>query len=189
VLDWLRWDGAPDLRLRRPAEPGDFWRRAWVNGVSHFGRTFPQAFRISQDRGEGMIIHGARDWTDYRVAADVAVHLAGYAGLGVRVQGLRRYYGALLVRPNVARIVRVYDGVTTILAETPFDWAFESTYPFEVEVADRRITCKIGPIALEADDLSAEALRDGGVALVLAEGALSANEIMVGPVEPHRSRI
>ena len=126
VLDWLRWDGPPDVRLRRPDEPGDFWRRAWVNGVSFLSRNFPQAFRISQDRGEGMIIHGGRQWTDYRVETALTIHLAQYAGVGIRVQGLRRYYAALLVRPGLFRLVRVYrrfrrhsrrDGVRMVVRE------------------------------------------------------------------------
>ena len=109
-LDHLRWDGAPNLRLRRPDETSDFWRRSWVNGVSFLSKNFPQAFRISQDRDEGLLIHGTRQWADYRVAATVTVNLAEYAGVGVRVQGLRRYYAALLVRPNVFRIVKSFDG-------------------------------------------------------------------------------
>ena len=100
-LDYLRWDGAPDVRLRRPDEPSDFWRRAWVNGVSFFSKSFPQASASRRTAAKGMIIHGTRQWTDYRVAATLTVHLAEHAGVGVRVQGLRRYYAALLVRPNV----------------------------------------------------------------------------------------
>ena len=72
-LDYLTWDGAPELRLRRPDETSDFWRRSWVNGVSFLSKTFPQAFRISQDREEGLLIHGTRQWTDYRLAATVTV--------------------------------------------------------------------------------------------------------------------
>jgi hypothetical protein len=30
VLGWLRWDGSPDVRLCRPRESSDFWRRAWA---------------------------------------------------------------------------------------------------------------------------------------------------------------
>ena len=33
LLDYLRWDGPPDVELRRPDEPGEFWRSAWVNAV------------------------------------------------------------------------------------------------------------------------------------------------------------
>ncbi len=83
------------------------------------------------------------------------------------------------MRPNIVRIVRAYDGVRTILAEAPFDWSFDIAYPFEVAVAGVSITCRIGAITLEADDVSPHALRDGGVALILAEGALSTNEIRI----------
>ena len=101
VLDWLRVDGPPDVRLRRPEAQSDFWRRAWVNAVSIFSTSSPAAFRVSQDRGEGMIIHGLRRWCDYLVEATLIVHLADHAGIGVRVQGLRRYYAMLLVRPEL----------------------------------------------------------------------------------------
>ena len=95
IVDWLRWDGPPNIRLRRPRERSDFWRRAWVNAVDTFSTSFSQAFRISQDRGEGMIIHGTREWSDYRVETALTVHLAEHAGVGVRVQGLRRFYASI----------------------------------------------------------------------------------------------
>ena len=144
ILDWLRWDGPPDLRARRPDEPGDFWRRAWVNAASIFSVSFPQAFRVSQDRGEGMIIHGGRQWTDYRVEAALTVHLAQSAGLAVRVQGLRRYYAALLVKPGVFRLVRVHDGSVVILAEAPLAWSFEVPYPFAVQANGDEIAASVG---------------------------------------------
>jgi ADP-ribosylglycohydrolase len=51
LVDYVRWDGAPDLTLKRPAGDCDFWRMSWVNGASFFSKRFPAAFRISQDRG------------------------------------------------------------------------------------------------------------------------------------------
>ena len=95
-LDWLSWHGAPRLRLRRPKEPSAFWRQSWVNNVSFFSKNFASAFRISQDSGVGLIIHGTREWTDYRVSSALATHLGVSAGLAARVQGLRRYYAILL---------------------------------------------------------------------------------------------
>jgi ADP-ribosylglycohydrolase len=178
-LDHLRWDGEPDLRLRRPDETSDFWRRSWVNGVSFFSKNFPQAFRISQDRDEGLLIHGTRQWTDYRVAATVTVNLAAYAGVGVRVQGLRRYYAALLVRPDVFRIVKAFDGAVTTLAETSFAWDFETPYPFVVEVAGSQLRASIGAVELVAID---NELANGGVALVISGGALSCDEVRVAPL-------
>lgn len=180
-LDWLRWDGPPDVRLRRPAEPGEFWRRAWANAVSHFSSGFRQAFRISQDRAEGMIIHGGRGWSSYRVETALTVHLAQYAGVGVRVQGLRRYYAALLVRPGLVRLIRAYDDSIVTLAEAPFDWAFDETYAFEVQASREVVSASIGGTRLEVRDRSAEALAEGGVALIVNEGACSCDEVRVSP--------
>jgi hypothetical protein len=182
ILDWLRWDGPPEVRLRRPREPSDFWRRAWVNAVSIFTTSFPQAFLISQDRGEGMIIQGGRQWSDYRVETALTVHLAEYAGIGIRVQGLRRFYAALLVRPNVLRLVRVRDGETTVLEEAPFAWSFEKPYEFRVEAVGRTIEVSVDGVLLRAHDESPHAIADGGVALIIQGGAASSNEILVAPV-------
>jgi ADP-ribosylglycohydrolase len=183
VLDWLRWDGPPDTRLKRPKAPSDFWRRAWVNAVDTFSTSFPQAFRISQDRGEGMIIHGGRQWRDYRLETALTVHLAEHAGIGVRVQGLRRFYAVFLVRPNILHLIRARDGEVTVLAETPFAWSFETPYHFLVEAVGRSIEVAVDGVRLSALDDSEEALADGGVALIIEGGAASTDEILVVP--PH----
>ena len=69
---------------------------AWVNGVEHLLEAFSASFRISQSRGEGLISHGTRQWTDYEVKSDIVIHLGNYGGIALRVQGLRRYYGVRL---------------------------------------------------------------------------------------------
>ena len=79
-------------------------------------------------------------------------------GVGVRVQGLRRFYALLLVRPNVLRLVRVRDGETTILAEAPFAWSFEKPYKFVVEVEGPSIAAAVDGVRLAARDDSEEAL-------------------------------
>ena len=186
VLDWLRWDGPPNMRLRRPKEPSDFWRRAWVNAVDTFSTSSPHAFRISQDRGEGMIIHGGRQWRDYRIETALTVHLAEYAGIGVRVQGLRRFYAILLARPNVMQLVRVRDGERKVLAQTPFEWSFEKLYRFILETVGPTIEVAVDGVRLHALDDSDEAIADGGVALIIEGGAASSDEILLAP--PHSSR-
>ena len=183
VLDYLRWDGPPDVRLRRPDAPGDFWRRAWVNAVSVVSTNFPQAFRISQDRGEGMLIHGGRRWTEYRVETTLTVHLAEHAGLGFRVQGLRRFYAVLLVRPDRLRLVRVRDGAVDVLAESSFAWSLETPYAFVVEVVGASIEASVGGVRLAARDESPLAFADGGVALIIQGGACSCDSVRVAP--PH----
>jgi ADP-ribosylglycohydrolase len=179
LIDYLRWDGAPELTLHRPKGDGDFWRMSWVNGVSFFSKRFPPSFRISQDRGEGIIIHGTRQWTDYSVASEVVIHLGTYGGVAVRVQGLRRYYAARLTRAGQLQIVRVRDEETSVLAETPFPTTLEKKVSIAVTAKGSRILAVVDGVRLEAEDDSPSAYADGGIGLLVAEGALSADEVRI----------
>jgi len=182
LLDWLRWDGAPLVTLRRPKDPSDFWRKAWVNNVSFFSKNFPSAFRISQDRGSGIIVCGTREWTDYRLSSEVAVHLGSSAGLAARVQGLRRYYALQLEAGNRACLVKVRDDACTVLAEAPCRWTFEEPITLALEVRGADITGFAGGATLHATDDSGAPFENGGVGLVIAEGAFSTDEIRVLPL-------
>ncbi|MCR6501314.1 ADP-ribosylglycohydrolase family protein [Shinella sp. CPCC 101442] len=182
IVDFVRWEGAPDLTLKRPAGDGDFWRMAWVNGTSFFSKRFPSAFRISQAVGEGIIIHGTRQWTDYQAAGDVMLHLGNYGGLAIRVQGLRRYYGARVTRDGRMQIVKVRDENTTVLAETTFDTTFEKNIAMKVSASGNRITFEADGVSLSADDAGHDAFNDGGFGLLVHEGALSSNELRIRAV-------
>lgn len=188
-IDHLRWDGPPDLLLHRPDNgsdsfrnrPGegcDFWRMAWVNGASLFSKRYPPDFRISQNVGEGIILHGTRQWTDYRVSSAITLHLGAYGGVAVRAQGLRRYYAARLTRAGQFQIVRVRDEVVTVLAETAFALELEKPVAVSVTVRGRRIEAEADGAALTADDA---AFADGGIGLLVHEGALSTQSVRVGP--------
>lgn len=182
LLDYLRWDGAPDLVLHRPAGDSDFWRMAWVNGVSFFSKRFPPSFRISQGRDEGIIIHGTRQWTDYTVSTEIVIHLGNYGGVAARVQGLRRYYAIRATRDSKLQIVRQRDEQTTVLAETSYDLVFEKGIPVQLSVRGNHITAVFDGITLDATDSSAEAFADGGIGLLVHEGALSTDELRIGAV-------
>ena len=180
LLDYIRWDGAPSLTLKRPAGDCDFWRMAWVNGASFFSKRFPSAFRIAQNRGEGIIIHGTRQWTDYKASGEVMMHLGNYGGLAVRAQGLRRYYGARVTRDGKMQIVKVRDEDVKVLAETSFKTEFEKNIAMKVTAQGTRLTFEADGVSLTADDGSNDAYRDGGIGLLVHEGALSSNEIRIG---------
>lgn len=182
LIDYIRWDGAPELTLKRPAGDGDFWRLAWVNSTSFFSKRFPSAFRFAQNVGEGMIIHGTRQWTDYQASGDVMMHLGNYGGMAVRVQGLRRYYGARVTRDGRMQIVRVRDDRTEILADTAFNTEFETSISMRVVANGTLITFEANGTSLSVDDSGSEAFRDGGFGLLVHEGALSSNEIRIAPV-------
>ena len=182
-LDFLRWDGEPNLILRRPKEPSEFWRKSWVNNVSVFSKNFPSAFRISQDRGRGAIVHGARDWTDYRVSSEITVHLGSSAGLAARVQGLRRYYALELKTGGTAQLIKLRDGDCTVLAEAPCRWSLEKPVRLALEVRGQAVTGVVdGALALRAQDDSSAPFENGGIGLVIAEGALSTDQVKVQPL-------
>ncbi len=109
-LDYLTWDGTPDVVLTRPRDGGTMWRRAWVDGVDDYSAWSPEAYRLVQNHGTGLLIQGTREWTDYRVAADVTPHLVTSAGVGARVQGLRRYHALPLCDDGKARLVKALMG-------------------------------------------------------------------------------
>lgn len=183
LVDYMRWDGCPSMTLHRPegANDADFWRMAWVNGVDFFSKNFPPSFRISQSEGEGMIIHGTRQWTDYTVKASLTIHLGNYGGLGLRVQGLRRYYGIRVTRAGKVQIVKICDGHEIVLADKDFPFDFEKEYPLEATVFGNRIQAKIADVSLTACDDSGSEYRGGGFALIIHEGALSTDAVAISP--------
>lgn len=181
LVDYLRWDGAPALTLRRPAGDCDFWRMSWVNGVDFYSKRFPPSFRISQNRGEGLIAHGTRQWTNYTVKTDIVIHLGNYGGVALRVQGLRRYYGIRLTRDGKLQIVRVRDDEVKVLAETPFGLNFEARLSVTARIEGSTIAANVNGTFLKATDDSPEAYVNGGIGLVINEGALSTEAVTILP--------
>jgi len=183
-LDYLAWDGAPDVTWTRPAHNGTLWRRAWVNGVDEFP-SWGEPYRLIQNEGRGLLIQGTREWSDYRVSADVTPHMAEAAGVAVRVQGMRRYYALLLCRQGQARLVKALDG-DTVLAEADFPWEFGETHDLSLEVvtADRGAVHLQGwidgQLVCDVTD-AARPLTGGGVALVCEEGRTATWTVTVRP--------
>ena len=150
-------------------------------GVDRFDQFWPEPYRIIQNEGTGLLIQGARDWTDYRVSATITSHMAANAGIAVRVQGLRRYYALLLCDDGAARLVKALDG-QTILAQQPFAWEFGRPYALSLHVAGNRLqACIEGQIIFEVTD-DDRPLSGGGVALVCAEGRVATDVVEVRPI-------
>ena len=84
-----------------------------------------------------------------------------------------------LTRDGSLQIVRVRDDETTVLAETTFPTTFEKEVKVAVTAKGSRITAIVDGVRLEAEDDSAWAYADGGVGLLVSEGALSADEVHV----------
>ena len=180
-LDQLGWEGTADLTLKRPADGGEMWRRAWVDGVDQFERGGTQTYRLVQNRGTGLRIQGTRDWADYQVSVPITPSLARSFGLAARVQGMRRFYALLLGPSHAARLVKVLDR-ETVLGQVHFPWRFDSPYVLGLQVVGNRLRAAIdGQTLFDVVDTD-RPLTGGGVALLIEEGCIDCGDVQVGPV-------
>lgn len=178
-LDHLTWDGAPNVAFKRPAG-GQMWKRAWVDGLSHFVE-WGEPYRLIQDEGTGLAIQGGPDWADLSVAAVVVPHMVARGGLAVRVQGMRRWVALLLYPDQTLRLVRSLAEETT-LASVPLPWSFGDAIFLRLEVEGNRYRGYVGKeLKIEVED---DALADGAVALVVTEGRMATDVVRVTPPTP-----
>ncbi len=177
-VDYIDWSGTPTTVFRRPDAHGKMWLRAWINAVDHVGTRWASAFHLSQDRGIGLFIQGAREWQNYAAQAAIIADPASSFGLAARIQGLTRYY-ALMLGPNqTCRLVRNYDSVE-VLAEVPYRWNWSQRYHFNLEVNGTMISGSMNGSELIRYNDSGSALLDGGIALVCEEGLIMTDEVKV----------
>ena len=181
-LDTLTWDGAPDYNLVLPEGSAALWKQAWVKAVDVL-RGFPAqgGLAVIQNHGRGLLIQGTRDWTDTQIEAVVRPHLMKSGGIAARVQGLQRFYALLLKTPGAVQLVKVLDGVETVLTAAPLDWEIEGVYRLRLAAQGSRLSAWVGDtLLLEAADPSAPLL-DGAIALAIEDGYLEANGIEIRP--------
>jgi len=192
-LDYLTWDSTPDITLKRPdyvvnadrrtatGLPSNMWRLAWVNGMDQYDWWWPEAYRLVQNEGRGLLIQGTRNWQDYQVESTVTLHLANCAGIAVRVQGMRRYYALLLCNGGKARLVKALDG-DQVLAEANFAWTLGGTYTFTLRVQGHCLEAAIDGNLLFTVEDNDRPLASGGVAFVCEAGRIMSEAMIVRPV-------
>lgn len=185
-LDWLTWDGVPSVRLTRPDGTGDAWRRAWVNAMDHFEGRFPEAFRLAQDSGLGLIMQGGPAWTDYRASATITPQLAASFGIAVRVQGLGRYYALQLVRDGQALLVKRF-GTDIVLARRDLAWLLGKPYHLELEADGFRLRAWAdGKLLFDLIDEDAT-LTSGAVALLCETGCVTTDAVEIMSIGTYSS--
>lgn len=195
-VDYLTWGGAPDILLNRPYEKdhsriargkgSSMWKKAWVNGLDTRERLteldfWPETYRLIQNVGRGLFIQGTREWTDYRVTAKMTPHMCKAGGLGVRVQGMKRYY-ALLVDEQSTRLVSTLEGKDTILAQSDKGWILGQEYTLLVKVEGNTLSGYInGELVVEASDPDHK-FTGGGIALIAEVGRIGCETVEVRPI-------
>jgi ADP-ribosylglycohydrolase len=182
-LDYLTWDGAPDITLRRPDAQSAMWKHAWVNNASQF-QTRWEGLRVTNGDGLGFIAQGTRDWRDYEVSSDIMPLLANGWGLAARVQGRERYYALMFDRQDGGRVRLVKrQHCETTLAGKPFDWKLDQRYTLTLRVVDGDIAASIdGQLVFEVQDATASQMRGGAVALIVDTGSISCEAVRVAAV-------
>lgn len=180
-LDWLTWDGTPQVMFQRPAVKGRMWARQWVNAADFFTDEFGEAFRVIQNRGRGIVMTGTREWKDYLVHATLTPHLAHAFGLAARVQGQERYYALRLVNQNKIQLVKRLDG-ETVLAEQAFIWQFGLPYDLKLTVQGNQVQAWVNDnLVFDVKDIR-RPLMEGGIALIAEAGRIGTERIGVSPL-------
>jgi ADP-ribosylglycohydrolase len=185
-LDFLTWEGDPDVILTRPfgsfnrSEPPLVWRRAWVDAMDIWEPWWEDSYRLIQNDGRGLIIHGTREWKNYEVEAAITPWLVKAGGIAARVQGLKRFYALQLVKGNIVRLIKALDGDTT-LSEANFKWDVYRSYSLKIQVVGNRIKAWVdGRLQFDVVD-NREPLLSGGVAYVVDTGHISSHAMQVKP--------
>lgn len=167
------------------------WKRAWINGLDHSDRLtqtdfYPEPYRLLQNHGRGLLIQGTREWTDYQVTARMTPHLCRTGGLGIRAQGMQRYY-ALLIDQETTRLVSTL-GSDTVLAETHGGWRFGRPYELTLQAVGNRLVGLINGVqVIEATDPE-NTFDGGGIALICEEGRIGCESVTVQPVKTSFAR-
>jgi len=178
-IDYLTWDGCPDVTLSPLVQGAKTWLASWVNAASNFEGG--AGFDVIQNAGRGLVMQGHETWIDYQVSATVTPHMGAAAGLAARVGGLRRYYALLLCHDGMLQLVKARDSVS-VLAQAPQAWQAGKKYPLTLRVSGRHLTALVdGKVLLEVDDRD-QPLERGGMALVVDEGRAFFGPVAIGPL-------
>lgn len=194
-LDQLSWEGRPQLTLKLPRhteEPLTYFQRMFVRSVDNFHINTGPTFRLAQDRGEGVLTVGTREWAHYTAKVrGFRVLAGGSCGVITRVQGLRRWYGLVFVESEPGRgrgvaLVKARDAERTMLENVPMDWAVDTPYDVRVICCGLVLTGEVvragtaDVVARLSTVDDGDVYESGGVGFVITEGAVAADELVIG---------
>jgi hypothetical protein len=195
-LDYITWDGPPNLVLDRPYERKDgrvyrgqeptMWKRAWVDGFDGRERLtehdyHAEPYRLIQNKGRGLLIQGTREWADYEITAHMTPHMCKAGGIGVRVQGMQRYY-ALLCDTSRTRLIKCHEGHDEILAEAPVGWTWGETVQLSLRVAGQKLVGRVNDTLMIEGEDPEYSFPGGGIALMVEEGRVGCDHVAVKPL-------
>ncbi len=183
-LDYLTWNGSPDIVLKNQGQKGDMWYRVWVNGVDDLILNRSSKYiRLVQNEGTGLLIYGSNDWKNYKVRADLKSYLAKSFGICARVQGMNRYYALLISGDGSVSIIKVLGATKKVLFRSDYKLNLRENYNFNLDVENNTITAAINNqeiIKTKDDD---NPLLYGGIALICEKGCIDNDIVQIKPIE------
>jgi hypothetical protein len=183
LVNWLNCAGTPNTVLRKPQHANSVWLKAWVNAVDEFqvDWVLPGNFtyRIIQNEGTGMVMHGTSDWQGYEVSAPVFPHLANRVGLAAAVRGLRQYVAIVLDTDKRIRLIRQNDDELVVLAESQNTWYLRQEVNMSLSVYENQVAGRVGDTVLtyESDEINLS----GAIALLVEQGHVAFGDVCVRP--------
>ncbi|KAI0108779.1 ADP-ribosylglycohydrolase [Hypoxylon sp. NC0597] len=187
ALDYLRWDGTPTVVLDAVDDREGhrtFYKQSFVNGADSFYMSNGK-FVVAQDRGEGIVSYGTREWADYCVVVkDFVVNLGHAAGVATRVNGLNRYYALVFMKgegtDKTVALVHSFDDEKIELDSMEFEWEYDVPYTITFQVQGPNLQAQFGDVVLSAYHTH---YPGGGIGLMVDDGSLLSGDIEVGPCD------
>lgn len=192
LLHRMKSSGTPHMTLTRPplstgpgleGVPETMWQYQWVSSIHKVHTKFGPSFYLAQDHGEGMFYTGTREWEDYNaIAQGVLVNMGDGHGVLARVQGLNRWYAAVLRRKHGKgwlEVVKARDEEREVLGRVEVEWEPDVKYQIHVSVKGSEIVARVG----EAEVKGVDGEYQGGAAgFLLGEGSICADSLQISPV-------
>lgn len=113
TLDYMKWEGVPELTLQPPDAEAQFWRRAWVSNTEILTSSSGILLRGTDD--PALALYGTREWSNYRLRACITVNGPGAGGLIIGSQGMQRYVAVKLHSDGTLQVSRRHDGEEELL--------------------------------------------------------------------------
>ena len=163
------------------------WKTAWVDGLDGDDKLtlmdfWPEPYRLIQNIGRGLLIQGTRQWKNYSVKVRMTPHMCKAGGIGVRVQGMKRYY-ALLINKDKTHLIRSHEGKDKILASHKGGWKFGVEYEISLQINENKFIASINNEKIIETEDTENFYTSGAIALISEQGRVGCNFVEVKPVE------
>ena len=161
------------------------WKSAWVDGKDGYEDMtqtdyWPEPYRLIQNVGRGLLIQGTRQWKDYKITARMTPHMCEAGGIGIRVQGMTRYY-ALLIKKDRTDFIRSHEGKDTILATCKGGWKFGNEYELMLQAFENQFIAWINQEMIFQVEDSENFYTSGAMALISQVGRIGCNYVEIVP--------